>query len=651
MKPGFCLLFRAGSAALALPSAGQAWAQPGGVEGVQPPPASAAAAAIDAFGERVGIDQAGLYGESQSRGFDLLASSGAFRIDGFYFSPAATPSESLLAGSTIRVGIASTALDLPSPSGVIAYRLRDPGTASTLSVTTGLRDQESWNVELLGTAVSRDQEWGIVGHALIVPDQERATGEDGRSLNVATVARWRPDARTSLRLFGAFGLSRHDGEISVTASGDGVPPPLRAGRKYSPDWARTRLWTLNAGAILERSWNGWSLGASAIRSVRHADRSDVALLEIDRDGNVDSTVFFTPPVETRSDSAEARIARTFTWLGAHQRIGLALRQRRTLTERAFATPFDAGRFTLADGPADVPEPALPEAVARGQDEVDQRIASLSYGLQLADRLQVRLGAHHNRYVKTVLDFEGRRSRQLDTTWLYNGSAIWGPTRRLRLFASYVTGLEESGVAPTAATNRGEVLPPVEAEQYELGASYDLAPGLSFILAGFDINKPIYGLRQDGRFDLVGRVRHRGIEASLTGRLTERTRIVVGANLVRPRLSGTLVDAGLAGRVAPGVSRFNATLSLEQQLGAGWSADFYLLYEGRRRRDSASTVEVRSVPFTTLGLRYSATIGPIPVTLRGQLVNVIDRRGYWATPSGPLVAVPPRTFRLLLTAHF
>ena len=45
--------------------------------------------AADAFGERVGTEQSGLYNESQVRGFDLN-DSGAYRIDDAYFSRAAS---------------------------------------------------------------------------------------------------------------------------------------------------------------------------------------------------------------------------------------------------------------------------------------------------------------------------------------------------------------------------------------------------------------------------------------------------------------------------------------------------------------------------------------------------------------------------------
>src|SRR3712207_6864144 len=55
-------------------------------------------------------------------------------------------------------------------------------------------------------------------------------------------------------------------------------------------------------------------------------------------------------------------------------------------------------------------------------------------------------------------------------------------------------------APDAARNRGAVLPPVEARQYEIGARFDLTPGLKLIVAGFDIRKPIYGDRKSTRLN-------------------------------------------------------------------------------------------------------------------------------------------------------
>src|SRR5687768_10283352 len=56
---------------------------------------NAVSSAADAFGERAGIEQSGLYTESQVRGFDLN-DSGAYRIDDAYFSRAGPPDDTVL---------------------------------------------------------------------------------------------------------------------------------------------------------------------------------------------------------------------------------------------------------------------------------------------------------------------------------------------------------------------------------------------------------------------------------------------------------------------------------------------------------------------------------------------------------------------------
>ena len=83
-------------------------------------------AAADAFGERQGIEQVGLYNEGQVRGFDLN-NSGAYRIEDSYFARAAGLNDPVLAGVAVRVGVNAARLAYPAPSGVVNYRPREPG--------------------------------------------------------------------------------------------------------------------------------------------------------------------------------------------------------------------------------------------------------------------------------------------------------------------------------------------------------------------------------------------------------------------------------------------------------------------------------------------------------------------------------------------
>src|ERR1044071_5386687 len=100
---------------------------------------SAVKSAADAFGERVGTEQSGLYTETQVRGFDLNE-SGAYRIDDAYFSRAAALNDPVLAGVGVRVGVNAVRLAYPAPSGVVNYRLRRAGVTNELRLRAGMRD-------------------------------------------------------------------------------------------------------------------------------------------------------------------------------------------------------------------------------------------------------------------------------------------------------------------------------------------------------------------------------------------------------------------------------------------------------------------------------------------------------------------------------
>src|SRR4030095_7846340 len=144
---------------------------------------------------------------------------------------------------------------------------------------------------------------------------------------------------------------------------------------------------------------------------------------------------------------------------------------------------------------------------RGTDTVEQVTASAGYGLAWSDRVQLRSAIHRTRYEKNVLSIAGVRTEGVTENTLYNASLIVNFTDRTAVFGSWVTGLEESGVAPASSINRDEVLPPVEAEQFELGVRHAITPELTFIGALFNVSKPTNGFRADSSFGLVGEGPH------------------------------------------------------------------------------------------------------------------------------------------------
>lgn len=74
-------------------------------------------------------------------------------------------------------------------------------------------------------------------------------------------------------------------------------------------------------------------------------------------------------------------------------------------------------------------------------------------------------------------------------------------------------LELGGVAPADATSRYQLLPIIKSLQNEGSIRYS-ASGISVDLAAFEARKPYPVRDAEGAYRLIGKVRNRGVEASL-----------------------------------------------------------------------------------------------------------------------------------------
>lgn len=634
---GGALLTRVSGVVLAIAAAAPAAAQD-----------SAVSSAADAFGERAGIEQSGLYTESQVRGFDLN-DSGAYRIDDAYFSRAQGLDDTVLAGVSVRVGVNAARLPYPAPSGVVNYRLREAGPSNELRLGVGLRD---FGTRVLQGDVSvRAGRFSLAGGLIWRPDWRLLRGERGSARNAGAVVGWEVAPGHRLRAFGSINDREYDGDYAVIPTSGAMPPNLKKLHQYSPEWARTVGTTTNFGLLYRGALHGFTVDASAFRSVFSLDNADNTLISSDAQGNASAVTLRTPKRDYRvSNTGEVRLGRRLETGAFEHQLTLSLRGRRTVTELASSLAIPLGAFDLTkDDPPDVAE--RPWTGTRGEDVVKQYTASFGYGLTWRDRLQLRFGVHRTRYDKAVRSTSGATSERISNTTNYNGSAVVNLTDRTALFGSWVTGLEESGSAPASAVNREEVLPPVETEQFEVGLRHALAPQLTLIAALFDVSKPSQGFRLDRTFGVVGEVRHRGFEASLAGSLTPKTSILAGLVVFQSKLTGELVDSGLAGSHDVGVSQFVANATIVRRFGKSWSLDATLSHLGERWVDTANSFKAPAVTTVGIGLRHGFTLGGRPADLRILGSNLLAEEGYTVAPSSLLSPVAPRTVRGALTVAF
>ncbi|HYD45387.1 MAG TPA: TonB-dependent receptor [Phenylobacterium sp.] len=610
---------------------------------------SAVATAADAFGERVGIEQLGLYSEGQVRGFDLQA-SGAYRINDAYFARAAPLNDPVLAGVSVRVGVNAARLAYPSPSGVVNYRLREPTPENQLTLGGGMRDYGTPVIEGAGSWTSQDGAWSVTGGTVLRPRSRWGIGSEGEAFDGGLVARWRPAEGHTLTAFATTYLRQYNGDTGFIAAERALPPPPRKLHHYVPDWSEFEGANNNLGLLYDGTLAGWSLNLSAFRSAYEVQRADFTLIAVEADGDAKATLFRNPRRENVSWSTEARLARVFATGEFSHLLGASVRARRSTVDLASSQAVPLTPFNLAD---DMPNTAEPPGWSgtRGQDRVEQVTGSLNYGLLWGERLQLRLGAHRTRYDKTVDSVKGVRTEGVDSTWLYNASAVWSLSPRTSLFASWVTGLEETGVAPQTATNRDEVLSPVEAEQREFGVRHGLTDRLTLIGAVFDVSKPTMGLRPDGSFGLVGEISHRGVEGSLAGTIGERTRVVLGAVKYKPEVTGVLVDTGQISATPAGLSSLIANASVEQEIGSGWSLDGQVSYNSARWVDPQNTLRAPAITTLNLGARRRFVLDGRPAQFRVLVSNVTDEEGWFGSPSTQLWPISPRSVRASFSVTF
>jgi iron complex outermembrane receptor protein len=608
---------------------------------------SAVKSAADAFGERVGIEQSGLYTETQVRGFDLN-DSGGYRIDDAYFSRAASLNDPVLAGVGVRVGVNATRLAYPAPSGVVNYRLRKAGPVNELRLGLGFRDFGTQVIQ--GDGSFRSGDFSLAGGFVWRPVWRLAGGNEGEAVDIGGVGAWQITPAQRLRFFATQYRRGYDGDYAVVPSEKAVPPILEPLHQYSPSWAKTDAVSSNFGLLYDGKIAGYTVDFTAFRSIFDIERTDYTLIAADADGHASATTYRAPDRANRADSAEARVGRQFEAAGFSHLATVSMRAGRTIVDLTSSLAIPLGSFDLrTDDTPDGEE--IPWSGTRGTDTVERVTASGGYALAWKERMQLRFAIHRTRYDKDVTSIAGVRTHGSSETTQYNASAVVDVTNRTAVFGSWVTGLEESGVAPTSAINRDEVLPPVEAEQFELGVRNAITPRLTFIAAIFDVSKPTNGFRPDRSFGVVGEVRHRGVEASIAGELNAKTNIVLGAVAFEPKVTGPLVDEGVVGSEAAGISQRIINANIERQIRNGWSMDAAVSYAGARWVDTANTFKAPAVTTLNMGARRKFVLAGRPAEFRVLASNLGGAEGYWAAPSGVLSPIPPRTVRALLTISF
>lgn len=611
---------------------------------------NALTAADDAFGTTVGNESVGLYSASDARGFSPTQASNV-RIEGLYFDSQATLSSHLVTGSSIRVGLSAQSYAFPAPTGIADFRLRLPGSKSITSVLAsyGPYGQASFDVDAQRQLIP-----GKLGMSISFggAHEEYDYGGAAPSWTASALFQWHPSDNVEIIPFFSR-YQRYGAESANQIFGQTTPPRIPRHLFYGQSWADWYYYESNYGGLARVNMaSDWILRIGAFRSISSRSQDFLNIfLNTQADGTATHVVVADPPQKFGSVSGEVRLSRDF--VDGPRRHTLQISARGRDVRKLFN---GSDRFTFGTATIGVPDPQpMPvyNLKERSRDHARQKTGGVSYQGKWLGVGEVSFGAQKTFYHRTVAQPGLALADTRSQPWLYNGTVAAYLSDKLVAYAGYTRGLEESGVAPENAVNRGEAAPASLTKQIDAGLRFALTPNLKFVAGVFEVKKPYFDLDATSRFGQVGALRHRGVELSAAGTITEGLSVVFGTVLLQARLDAAPVSAGTLGAVP--VGRIPRVTRLSLQYGPatwdGFSIDGLIENRSSRYANRANTERLAGRTTADLGGRYQFKIGEAPATLRLQVRNITNQFAWDVFSGGRFQVLEPRRVQATLAADF
>ncbi|MGX1109484.1 iron complex outermembrane receptor protein [Bradyrhizobium elkanii] len=242
-----------------------------------------------------------------------------------------------------------------------------------------------------------------------------------------------------------------------------------------------------------------------------------------------------------------------------------------------------------------------------------------------------------------------------------GGAIFKLTDQVSLYASYTQSLKPtSTIAPlTGGVVIGSNIAPEEGTQWETGVKFDFNKRISGTLALYDIDKknvlvsqlnPSTGIVE---YRTAGKVRSRGVELDVTGRLTDSWSMIGSYGYTDARVTE---DPTLAGNALQNVALNTASLYLVYDFGTTLPGRLRLgggaRYVGDRPGDAANSFVLPAYTVADVFATYETKVQSFPVIYQFNVKNLFDTVYYPSANSILTVAMgDARRFSLSATVKF
>lgn len=244
-----------------------------------------------------------------------------------------------------------------------------------------------------------------------------------------------------------------------------------------------------------------------------------------------------------------------------------------------------------------------------------------------------------------------------------GGAIFKLTDQISLYASYSQSLKPNSTIAPLSNGGGVVLgsniAPEEGTQYETGVKFDLNKRLSGTVAIYDIEKQnvlVSQLNTATGFNVytaAGKVRSRGVEVDVTGRLSDNWSMIGSYGYTDARVTE---DPTYAGKRLQNAAMNTASLYLVYDFGTVLPGQLRVgggaRYVGDRPGDALNTFMLPSYVVADVFATYETKYQTLPVTYQLNVKNLFDTVYYTSAQNNLGVAMgDARRFSLSATVKF
>ena len=268
-----------------------------------------------------------------------------------------------------------------------------------------------------------------------------------------------------------------------------------------------------------------------------------------------------------------------------------------------------------------------------QAESSERSWILGDTIDLTHGFSSLFGVNHLEVLSKSYNTDGSLASRYDKASVTpTGTLMFKPLPQVLTYAGYMESLEPGAIVGPGFTNTNEILAPLVSKQYELGAKADVGKA-QLTAALFRIDKGYQfsnGASPTPTFVQDGRQVNKGVEFTVTGKVTSDLTLFGGATALSPKLQ-QVSEPTLDGKDPVGVARRTAKLYAEYRLPFArlFTLTGGTYYSGRVYQNGLNTVMLPSIFTADLGARFSSEIAGHPLTLRLNATNIANRR-YWIT---------------------